>query len=130
MSLTVFSLLCLLQVWPSSSQFVFEFELVSVDTIDYKICEDADVLQNNLDPDRYGPCEPFLQIFCLREGRDTQSTNTGDCPLGGSTAGIIAFTPGDVRRDSETRPGLPNGPVNRTIASREPWPVRHIFMYE
>ena len=89
MSLSVLSLLCLLQVWPSSSRFVFEFELVSVDTIDNQTCDD--VLTNNLDPDRYGPCEPFLQIFCLREGRDTQSTNTGDCPLGVSTAEIIAF---------------------------------------
>ena len=123
MSLSTLSLLCLLQVWPSSSQFVFEFELVSVDTIDYQTCED--VVTNNLDPDRYGPCEPFLQIFCLREGRDTQSTNyTGDCPLGSSNAGIIAFTPSNLNRDSETRPGLSNGPVNRTIASQEPWPVR------
>ena len=128
MSLTVLSLLCLLQVWPSSSQFVFEFDLVSVDTIDYQTCDD--VITNNLDPDRYGPCEPFLQIFCLREGRDTQSNITDDCPLGNSTAGIIAFTPDDVRRDSETRPGLPDGAVNRTFTSQQPWPVRNIFMYE
>ena len=124
MSLSVLSLLYLLQVWPSSSQFVFEFELVSVDTIDYQICDDLQV--GALNADQFGPCEPFLQIFCLREGRDNQSTNTGDCPLGSSTAEIIAFTPSDVKRDSETRPGLPDGPVNRTISSQEPWPVRHI----
>ena len=107
---------------------MFEFELVSVDTIDYQIC---DILppEFNLDPVRYGPCEPFLQIFCLREGRDTQSTNAGDCPLGNSTAGIIAFTPGNASRDAETRPGLPNGPVNRTIVVQQPWPVRLTFMY-
>ena len=128
MSVSVLSLLCLLQVWPSSSQFVFQFELVSVDTIDYQICDD--VVTNNLDPITYGPCEPFLKIFCLREGRDTQSTDTGDCPLGSSNDGIIAFTPGDASRDSETRPGLPNGPVNRTIVLQQSWPVRLTFMYE
>ena len=104
MSFSVLSLLCLLQVWPSSSQFVFEFELVSIDTIDYQTCDD--LLGGTLNADQFGPCEPFLQIFCLREGRDTQSTNTGDCPLGGSTSGIIAFTPSDLSRDSETRLGL------------------------
>ena len=101
-----------------------EIPYPTLDTIDYQTCDD--VVTNNLDPDRYGPCEPFLQIFCLREGRDTQSIDTGDCPLGVSTAGIIAFTPTDLNRGSETRPGLPNGPVNRTITSQQPWPVRNI----
>ena len=120
-------LLCLLQAWPSSTQFVFEFELVSVATIDSDIC---DPVSPEL-VETHGPCEPFLSIFCLREGTNTQNNDTGYCPLGRSDAGIIAYTPGvdlDVDRFAATRPGLPNGTVNQTITSQHPWPVRYEFM--
>ena len=124
MGLTVLTLLCLLQVWPTSSRFVFEFELVSVDTIDYQTCD----IVAPQDVETIGPCEPFLSTFCLREGTaNTESTNVNDCPLGNSNAGIIAYTPPDITMDLLTRPGLPSGPVNKTIMSQEPWPVRHII---
>ena len=70
-------------------------------------------------------CEPVLQIFCLREGRATQSDNVGDCPLGRNLASIVAYTPDDITDDQNTRPGLPSGPVTRKIVSQKPWPVRH-----
>ena len=122
MGLTVLTLLCLFQVWPTSSRFVFEFELVSVDTIDYQTC---DIVQPQ-DVETFGPCEPYLSIFCLREGTNTESTDVNDCSLGSSNAGIIAYTPPDLTMSDRTRPGLPSGPINRTFMSQEPWPVRHI----
>ena len=125
MGLAVLTLLCLLQVWPTSSQFVFEFELVSVDTIDYP-GQDCDIVEPQ-DVETLGPCEPFLSIFCLRKGTNTESTNVNDCPLGSSNAGIIAYTPPNIRMDRLTKPGLPSGPVNGTIMSQEPWPVRHVI---
>jgi hypothetical protein len=105
---------------------VFEFELDSVDTIDYEICDPVEPD----DVDLLGPCEPFLSIFCLREGMRTQSNDTGYCPLGSNDTGIIAYTPGVNltgidERVAATRPGLPNGPVNRIIISQDPWPVRY-----
>ena len=121
MSFTLLSLLCLLQVWPSSSRFVFELELVSVYTIDYETCDivlPAHVLT-------YGPCEPLLQVFCLREGRSTKSSDKMDCPLGRNDTEIVAFTPSNHTWDNITRPGLPNGPVIRTVTSQTLWPVRH-----
>jgi hypothetical protein len=101
---------------------VFEFELDSVDTIDYEICDPVEPQ----DVDLLGPCEPFLSIFCLREGTSTQSNdNTGNCPL---DTGIVAYTPGvniTAQPLAPTKPGLPNGPVNRIITSQDPWPVRY-----
>ena len=118
MSLTVLSLLCLVQVWPSSSQFVFEFELVAVNVIG-----DCDV--NLPAPDTRRGCEPVLEIFCLREGRDTQSNNMTDCPLGRNDTKAIAYT-GEILDDYNTGPGLPDGrAVIRSIMSQRPWPVRH-----
>ena len=120
-------LLCLLQAWLSSTQFVFEFELVSVATIDYDICEPVPLEQ----VEDLGPCEPFLSTFCLREGTSTQTSDTGQCPLGRNDVGIVAYTPGvdlNVERMAVTRPGLPNGAVNRTITSQHPWPVRYEVM--
>ena len=96
---------------------MFEVELVSVDTLD-----DCDV--DVTDP-RLRPCEPVLQMFCLREGRDTQSNNMTDCSLGRNDTSIVAYTPDDIRDDRNTRPGLPSGPVTRRIVSQKPWPVRH-----
>ena len=128
MSFIVLGLLCLLQAWPSSTQFVFEFELVSVATIDSDICDPVPPEQ----VEDLGPCEPFLSTFCLREGTSTQNNDTGYCPLGRNDAGIIAYTPGvdlDVDRFEATRPGLPNGTVNRTITSQHPWPVRYIATF-
>ena len=111
----------LLQVWPSSSRFVFEFQLLRVDVLDDENCDDFTVGQ-----EARGRCEPFLSNFCLREGRNTQSTDRTDCPLGNvpESGRVAAFIPNDLSRESETRPGLPDGPVNRTIMSEEPWPVR------
>ena len=123
MSLTVplGLLYLLLQVWPSSSPFVFEFQLLRVDVLNDENCDDFMVGQ-----EARGRCEPFLSDFCLREGRNTQSTNRTDCPLGNvpESGRVVAFTPKNLSRESETRPGLPDGPVNRTIMSEEPWPVR------
>ena len=116
-------LLCLLQVWPSSTQFVFEFELISVTTIfDNGTCDSVRLEDIEL----LGACEPFLSTFYLREGTSTQNNDTSYCPLGRNDAGIIAYTPGDLNVPG-TRPGLPNGPVNQIITSLEhPWPVRYI----
>ena len=126
--LIVLGLLCLLQAWPSSTQFVLEFELVSVATIDSDICDPVEPA----DVELIGQCEPFLSTFCLREGTSTQTIDTGYCPLGRNDAGIIAYTPG-VNITAEplapTRPGLPNGPLNLTITSQLPWPVRFIIDY-
>ena len=96
---------------------MFEFELVSVDTLD-----DCDIDVPDL---RIRPCEPVLQIFCLREGRDTQSNNMMDCPLGRNDTLVVAYTPDDINDDFNTRPGLPSGPVTWRIVSQRPWPVRH-----
>ena len=85
MGFIVLGLLCLLQAWPSSTQFVFEFELVSVATIDSDICDP--VLP--ADVELIGPCEPFLSTFCLREGMSTQTIDAGYCPLGRNDAGIL-----------------------------------------
>ena len=119
MSLTVnlLSLLCLVQVWPSSSQFVFEVELVTIDVI-------GDCDTDVTDP-RLHRCEPVFSMFCLREGRDTQSNNMTDCPLGRNDERVVAYTPDNINDDFNTRPGLPSGPVTRRIVSQKPWPVRH-----
>ena len=124
------SLLCLLQAWPSSTQFVFEFELVSVTTtFDNGTCDSVDPA----DVELLGPCEPFLSTFCLREGTSTHIIDAEYCPLGRNDAGIIAYTPGVNltgidQRIAATRPGLPDGSVNRTITSQHPWPVSYKFM--
>ena len=128
MSFIVLGLLCLLQAWPSSTQFVFEFELVAVATIDSDICDPVDPG----DVELLGPCEPLLSTFCLRVETNTQNNDTGYCPLGRNDAGIIAYTPGvdlNVEQRAATRPGLPNGPLNLTITSQLPWPVRFYRLY-
>ena len=56
-------------------------------------------------------CTTYFSIFCLREGRDTPSTNIVDCPLG-SSGRLNAF---DQREPS---------PQTRRITSSKPWPVR------
>ena len=61
-SVVVFSLLSLVQVRPSVSRFVFEFELHSIST--NVNCGEGD-----------NRCETYLSIVCLREGRSTQSRN-------------------------------------------------------
>ena len=122
MNLTLFGLLCLLQAWPLSSRFAFEFQLLRVDVLNDENCDDFTMGQEA----RRGRCEPFLSDFCLREGRNTQSTDRTDCPLGmvPISGRVVAYTPSNINLESETRPGLPDGPVNRTIMSEEPWPVR------
>ena len=134
MGFIVLGLLCLLQAWPSSTQFVFESELVSVTTIfDNDTCDPV-VPPIQEDVKLLGPCEPFLSTFCLREETNIQNSDTGNCPLGRNDAGIIAYTPGVNltgidERMAATRPGLPGGSVNRTITSLHPWPVRYAYMF-
>ena len=123
LGLFIHNIICLLQVWPSSSRFAFEFQLLRVDVLNEN-CDDFTVGH-----EARGRCEPFLGDFCLREGRNTQLVTPGgrdDCPLGyvPESGRVFAFTPNDLSRESETRPGLPDGPVNRTVMSEEPWPVR------
>ena len=127
MYITLLSLLCLvqLQVWPSSSQFVFEVELVSVG-----ITGDCDIAVPEGDSRRR--CEPVFSLFCLREGRDTQSNNVTDCPLGRNDERVIAYTGRNEianMGDHNTGPGLPEGAVTRRIMSQEPWPVRHMVTH-
>ena len=104
-SVAVFSLLTLVQVRPSASQFVFEFGLHSVST------------DGNCG---LVSCDTYLPIFCLREERDTQSTNTEDCPLGSS----------GQRIDADELPL-----TTLMILSPKPWPVSrrevaiHIVVY-
>ena len=124
--ITVFcySLLCLLQARPSSSSFVFELELSFVNATD-----DCDI--DETDPS-LTPCEPFLSIFCLREGSAAQSSSTesGDCPLGRNDSGIFGFTTTDRNNDSVTRPALQlDPPQTRKIMSDKPWPVRYMLWY-
>ena len=128
MSLDLLGLLYfIVQVWPSSSQFVFEVELVSVDVN----IDDCDTNWYPItDPRRR--CEPAFSIFCLREGRDTQSNNTmvGGCPLGSNDERVIAYT-GDINflDGANSRPGLPGGlAVTRSIMSQRPWPIRRDIM--
>ena len=127
MSLTLLSLLCLVQVWPSSSQFVFEVELVSVNTTGSHSCD-----LDSPEGDSRRRCEPVFSLFCLREGRDTQSNNITDCPLGRNDTGVIAFTGMNVlanRGHFNTGPGLPEGAITRRIMSQEPWPVMHMITH-
>ena len=127
MCITLLSLLCLVQVWPSSSQFVFEVELVAVDVIGENVC-DVDIQPI----DGRSRCELVLETFCLRKGRDTQSNNITDCPLGRNDTQVIAFTGMNVATNMEdfnTGPGLPEGAVTRRIMSQEPWPVRHMITH-
>ena len=93
-SIVVFSLLSLVQVRPSASGFVFEFGLHSVSTM------------ANVNCDR---CETYLSIFCLREGRSTQSEIEDDCPLGSSGRTNV--------NDVFTLP------LMRRILSQKPWTV-------
>ena len=62
MGFIVLGLLCLLQAWPSSTQFVFEFELVSVTTIDSDICQ----LLHDLRTDFYGTLFCEYEMFTLK----------------------------------------------------------------
>ena len=133
MDFIVLGLLCLLQAWSSSTQFVFEFELESVTTIFNNGTCDPVVPPTQEDIKLLGPCEPFLSTFCLREKTNTQNSDTGNCPLGRNDAGIIAYTPGVNltgidEQMAATRPGLPDGSVNRTITSLHPWPVRCVHI--
>ena len=67
LGLFIHNIICLLQVWPSSSRFAFEFQLLRVDVLNDENCDDFTVSQ-----EARGRCEPFLGDFCLREGRNTQ----------------------------------------------------------
>ena len=106
--LQLLGLFILAQVWLSVSQFVFELELDprSV-TADFNC---ADGLGDSAE------CTTYFSVFCLREGRDTRSTNEGDCPLG-TSGRLNAF---DVRLSS---------PQIQRITSPRPWPVSKIISY-
>ena len=100
--LSILTLFTLAQVRSSVSQFVFEFEL-----------DPRSVTANFNCADGLGDsevCTTYFSIFCLREGRDTRSTNEGDCPLG-SSGRLNAF---DERLSS---------PQIRRIVSSRPWRV-------
>ena len=68
--------------------------------------------------DRNKKCSTYFSIFCLREGRDTQSTNTGNCPLGRNSERLNAYP----ENDNEPLPS----PQTRRITSPRPWPVREM----
>ena len=103
-----FSLFILAQVWLSMSQFVFELELDPRSVTANFNC--ADGLGDSVE------CTTYFSIFCLREGRDTRSTNEGDCPLG---------TSGRLNVFDERLPS----PQIRRITSPRPWPVSKIVSY-
>ena len=120
--LILLSLLCFttVEIRPSSSHFVFELKVVAI----VKVIGDCDTdtpVGNVL-----RLCEPVLRQFCLREGSAPQSRSTSDCPLGMNRTEIIAFTPNEVEDDLNTQPGLPDGPVIRTITSEKQWPVSRL----
>ena len=93
----------LAQVWLSTSHFEFELEVDrSSVTTDGSNCNDA----------FFDSCRIYFSLFCLRErGEDSQSTNTGDCPLGENTERLNAYE------------GTQNN-IQRKITSQRPWPVR------
>ena len=74
LSIQVLGLLILAQVWLSRSQFVFEFELDLRSVTANFNCADG-LGESEV-------CTTYFSILCLREGRDTRSTNIVDCPLG------------------------------------------------
>ena len=57
----------------SLAEFVFEIQVFSIMTSNTTDCG-----TDESTPD----CETYLSVFCLREGRNTTSSNTTDCPLG------------------------------------------------
>jgi hypothetical protein len=61
-------------------------------------------------------CTTYFSIFCLRERRDSSSTDEGDCPLG-TSGRLNAF---DERLSN---------PQIRRIMSPRPWPVSKIVSH-
>ena len=55
------------------ADFIFEIEVVSITTSNASDCGGDDSTPE---------CETYLSIFCLREGRNTSSSDKADCPLG------------------------------------------------
>ena len=99
----LFILLCSVanQIWLCEAGFVFYLKLHSITS---KMVCDFGV---------YSECEAYLSIFCLREGRSTNSTSISDCPLG--TNG---------RRVSVDDISSSTSHVTRKISSLKSWPVR------
>ena len=107
--LQLLGLFILAQARLSVSQFVFELEVDPRSVTANFNC--ADGLGDSVE------CTIYFSIFCLREGRDTKSTNDlGDCPLG-SSGRLNVF---DERLSS---------PQIRRITSQRPWPVSKIISY-
>ena len=104
----IIALLILVQLWLSTSQFVFELE-VNLDSV---------TVNGNCDTRLNSGCETYFSVFCLREGREgSQSTNTEDCPLGRNTKRMNAYEN--------------DRPLNtRMITSQleTSWPVRPYFV--
>ena len=102
-------LLCLLySLRLSLSQFVFEFILHAVTT--HGECTGIDISELR-DPE----CETYLFIFCLREGRDSKSTDDSDCPLGS----VEEIDPEDIR--------LPTS--KQILSGSSQWPVSRQLYY-
>ena len=67
------ALLELILINQSLAEFVLEIQVFTVMTSNTTDCG-----ADESTPD----CETYLSIFCLREGRNTTSSNAADCPLG------------------------------------------------
>ena len=77
------------------ADFVFEIQVLSITTSELSDCGGDDYTSR---------CETYLSFYCLREGRDTTSNSTADCPLG------------YYDYDNELLPTM-------YIVSDHPWPV-------
>lgn len=73
---------------------MLEYEIVSIITHVTNCGEDESTPE----------CETYLSDFCLREGRNTLSNDTSDCPLGFGNS-------------------LDQYPATREIMSQQPWTV-------
>lgn len=82
------------------AHFVLQYEIVSISTH-----------VTNCGKDESTPeCEIYLSDFCLREGRNTLSNDTSDCPLG---SGSI----------------VDQYPAIREIMSQQPWTVSPLILH-
>ena len=81
------------------AEFVFEIQVFSITTSNTTDCG-----ADESTPD----CETYLSIFCLREGRNTTSTDMTDCPLGFANRTYVYYY--------EPLP-------TRYIISNQPWTV-------
>ena len=85
------------------ANFVLEYEIISISTHVHNCGGDESTSE----------CETFLSDFCLREGRNTLSNDTSDCPLGFGSAVYYGE----------------NFPIMREIMSEESWTVSTYTSY-